>query len=64
MTVFDRTFFESEPNVKDTTWQDNPFKWSGSFHFLKHLDLPPRVFNYSEDEILFELEIKSHNKVK
>jgi hypothetical protein len=43
--------------------QRGDFKWSNTYHFL-FMDEDKKRLNYSDQEILFQLEIKNHNKIK
>lgn len=46
----------------DQDWED-PFKWINTYRFLD-IDQDKKLENYSDQEIIFELEIKNHNKIK
>lgn len=52
-------FYECRPNFESK----NGHEWFNTYHFL-FLDENKKLSNFSENEIIFELEIKNHNKVK
>lgn len=43
--------------------QRGDFKWSNTYHFL-FIDQDKKIKNFTENELLFHLEIKQHNILK
>jgi hypothetical protein len=51
MVTNDSTYFESQPNSSNA----DGFKWLNTYHFL-FMDDKKRPQNYSEQELIFQLE--------